>query len=136
MTIKTYAEDQTRGARGNEVSSTDGSPYADSSEGVANVEGIDRCGERQRRTGTTFARTNPATLSLFVSGKLARQLSKSLESQLTECISSHQKSTATTAQYEKKILDLKDELASLKHLIEQLDEAERQNEGTNPEQIE
>lgn len=136
MTIETYVQDQARSTRGNQVSPVDGSPYANSSQDIADAEGIDEGSERQRRPGTTFARTSPATFALFISGKLARQLSKSLESQLTECISSHQESTARTVLYEKKIVELTEELASLKQLIDQLEEAERQGEGTKPEQIE
>jgi uncharacterized protein involved in exopolysaccharide biosynthesis len=45
---------------------------------------------------------------------------------LTEYISSHQKSIAQAASYEQKIVELQGELENLKVLIEELDEAERQ----------
>lgn len=126
MTIETYGQDQTRSTRGNKIGSANGTHYPDSSENIATSEGNHGGNQRQRRARATLARTNPAAFSLIVSGKLARQLSNSLESQLTEYISSHQKSIAQAASYEQKIVELQGELENLKVLIEELDEAERQ----------
>jgi hypothetical protein len=126
MTIETYGQDQTRSTRGNKIGSTNGTHYPDSPENIATSEGNHGGNQRQRRARATLARTNPAAFSLFVSGKLARQLSNSLESQLTEYVSSHQKSIAQVARYEQKIVELQGELENLKVLIEELDQAERQ----------
>jgi hypothetical protein len=124
MTIETYGKDQARSARRNEVGSVDSPHHANSSQNIAGAEGGSGGSERQRRIGTTFAWTDSASISLFVSGKLARQLSKSLESQLTEYVSYREKAIARTAKYDKKIIELKEELENIKQLIEQLEEAE------------
>jgi hypothetical protein len=126
MTNETYGQDQTRSTRGNEIGSANGTHYPDGSENIATTEENHGGNKRQRRSRTTLARANPAAFSLFISGKLARQLSKSLESQLTEYISSREKSITQAARDEEKIVELQGELESLKMLIEELDEAERQ----------
>lgn len=128
MTIKTNVENQTRFTRGEQVSTVDSSDYTNSSQNTASTERDNTGSKRQRCFGATVARTNSTIVSISVSGKLARQLSKSLESQLTESISEHEISINRSAKYEQKIAELKEELKSLKQLIEQLDEVERQTE--------
>jgi uncharacterized protein (DUF342 family) len=126
MTTETYGQDETLTPRGDQIDSVGSSYYPNSSQDTASTEGSDGSSKRQRRIRTTVTRTDSATISLLVSGKLARQLSKSIEAQLTESLSAHQLAIADTAKYEQKITKLKEELENLKTIIQELDEAERQ----------
>ncbi|MEG4851746.1 hypothetical protein QUB10_12620 [Microcoleus sp. B5-D4] len=136
MTIKTDVQNQTRLTRGKQVSTVDSSDYTNSPQNTTSTKRDDTGSQRQRCSRATVARTNSAIISISVSGKLARQLSKSLESQLTESISEHEISINRTAKYEQKIAELKEELESLKQLIEQLDQAEHETEEVEVEKLE
>ncbi|MEG4842815.1 hypothetical protein [Microcoleus sp. B9-D4] len=126
MATETYGQDETLAARGNQVSPIGGSDHSNGSQDIASTEGGDGSGKRQRRIRATVTRTDSAAISLSVSGKLARQLSKSLEAQLTESLSAHGLALADAAKYEQKISKLREELENLNGIIQELDEAERQ----------
>jgi uncharacterized membrane protein YgaE (UPF0421/DUF939 family) len=136
MTIETHVQDKTRPARGNQINPINSSDYANGSQDIAGVKGSNTSSKRQRCFRATFTWADSAVISFSISGKLARQLSKSLESQLTESVSAHELSIANTAKYEQKITELKEELKSLKQLIKQLEEAERHIQETEVEQLE
>ncbi|HAX77023.1 MAG TPA: hypothetical protein DCY88_14590 [Cyanobacteria bacterium UBA11372] len=128
MTIKSYAESETRSPRGKENGSDSDSDYSDCLRSAQEDEANSASNQRRGGAGTAFKGSNASPVGIALNGKLARQLRTTLESQLAEYTLSREKAVERILTYDKKIAELQQELESLQQIIEQLDQIEEEAE--------
>lgn len=128
MTIKIYAESETRSPRGKENGSDGDSDYSDCLRSSQEDKGNSSSNQRRRGAGTAFTGSNSSPVSIVFNGKLACQLRKTLESQLAEYTLWREQAIERIVTYEKKIAALQQDLENLEQIIEQLDQIEEETE--------
>ena len=80
--------------------------------------------QRRGSSGTHSQRTSAAHFSKTVNGKLARQLSKQIETQLAMIQSRRERAIDRIAIYEKTIKELQEDLQNIQEIIEEIENIE------------
>ncbi|MFB2833477.1 hypothetical protein [Floridanema evergladense] len=127
MTISEHGKDKTRSTWGKEVQTVDSEDNAHSLRSYSTDERSDGNDQRCGSPGANIERTSATSISITVNGKLARQLRKTLMSQLAEHEERKQKIKDRLVTYDQKIEDLRNDLENIEQIIQELEEAEEES---------